>query len=55
MLHRLRQSLLKELQHVLPSDGGNSIADDQAVRDCAIIRLYCALKDIASLRQVPNI
>ena len=55
MLHRLRQSLLKELQHVLPSDGRNSIADDQAVRGCAIIRLYCALKDIASLRQVPNI
>ena len=50
MLHKLRQSLLKDLQQVLPFGNQDSIADDQVVRGCAIIRLYCALKDIASLR-----
>ena len=64
MLHDLRQHLLVEMKKVLPSgrsvddviivqessDHDVIISESQVVEGSAIIRLYCALKGIASMR-----
>ncbi len=50
MLHRLRQELLNELKVVQPISGQHVMAEDQVMKGCAIIRLYCALKGIASMK-----
>ncbi len=64
ILHDLRQHLLVEMKRILPAgrsvddviivqeatDHDVIIAENQVVRGSAIIRLYCALKGIASMR-----
>ncbi len=52
MLVRLRQALLAELKQIIPTDGSHVLAENQVVKACALIRLYCALKGMASLRCV---
>ena len=49
ILYTLRDELLNELMNVLP-EGMQQVTEKQAVQGCAFIRLYCALKGIASLR-----
>ncbi|KAK2169226.1 hypothetical protein NP493_1201g01040 [Ridgeia piscesae] len=49
MLSSLRHELVRELKCMLDT-GANEIAETRVVQGCAFIRLYCALKGIASLR-----
>ena len=49
MVQALRDRLIVELRQVLPS-GGSPMNERQAVQACAFIRLYCALKGVASLK-----
>jgi len=49
MLHALRQQLLHQLIAVLP-EPETSIDEAQVIEAGSFIRLYCALKGIATLK-----
>ena len=48
MVYALRCELLRELQSLVPDSG--PIEEHQVVRGCAFIRLYCAMKAIATIK-----
>lgn len=53
-LQAVRDEILKQLQNILCTSNNSQISDEYVVQGAAILRLYCAMRGIAGIKQVNN-